>query len=105
MTFLPGRARLSTNPAPTGLPAWTMTMGIRTVAPLRRRAGGNGDCNDHVHLECHQLARKCRQAIQYAFCIDIAGIRRRESDVRPPQLAASFIIRLQISRRPRSSPE
>ena len=32
MTLPPGRARLSINPAPTGFPALTMTMGIPVVA-------------------------------------------------------------------------
>ena len=32
----------------------------------RRQAGGNGHRDDHVNLERHQLARKSRQAIQYA---------------------------------------
>ena len=66
MTLPPGRARLSINPAPTGFPALTMTMGIPDCGLVRRRAGGNGHCNDHVHLERHQLVREARQAIRYA---------------------------------------
>ena len=42
--------------------------------PARRHAGGNCACNDHIHVECHQLARQCREAIQYASGVTLVNL-------------------------------
>jgi len=39
LMFPSGRARLATNPLPTGLPTCVITMGVVTVAPLAARVG------------------------------------------------------------------
>jgi hypothetical protein len=51
----------------------------------RRRAGGNGHRNDHIHLERHQFACKSRQAIQYASGVMRVNFNRLAFD--PAQFA------------------
>ena len=52
--FPPGRARLATNPFPTGSGSCAMTMGIVLVASLAARVGRTSR-DDDVHLETHQF--------------------------------------------------
>ena len=51
----PGCARLLTNPAATGSPDTTMTMGIFVVAFCAASAPGGPECQDHIHRHLHQL--------------------------------------------------
>ena len=50
--FPPGRARLATNPFPTGSVSCAITMGIVTVASLAAGCFGTS-CDDDLHLEMH----------------------------------------------------
>ena len=66
--FPPGRARLATNPEPTGSSSNPMTMGIVEVASL-----GNGlrrTTETRFDLELHEFGRE-RQAIWFSLGISI----------------------------------
>jgi hypothetical protein len=54
----------------------------------RRRTGGNGHRNDHIHLEHHQFACKSRQAIQYASGVTRLNFNRLAFD--PAQFARTI---------------
>jgi len=65
--FPPGRARLATNPRPTGSPTVVVTIGIVPMACLAARVGFPRG-NDAVDLETNQLRREIRKSIYLPFC-------------------------------------
>ena len=64
MTLPPGRARLTTRPAPTGSEAFVITMGIVVVALLAANADRRRCTHDEINLETNQVRRKLRQALR-----------------------------------------
>ena len=64
MTLPPGRARLATKPAPTGSPAFAITMGMVVVAFFAANAGGVPCDHDQINLKTNQVRRKLRQALR-----------------------------------------
>ena len=66
MTLPPGRARLATKPAPTGSPAFVITMGMVVVAFFAANAAGHPCDHDQIDLKTNQVRRKLRQAL--SFC-------------------------------------
>ena len=64
VTLPPGRARLATKPAPTGSPAFAITMGMVVVAFFAANAGGVPSNHDQINLKTNQVRRKLRQALK-----------------------------------------
>ena len=99
--FPPGRARLATNPFPTGSAILRHDNGNRT----RRFLGGTGCCrasrDDDVYLETHQFGRKAREPIELAlgkspfngnvFALDVAKLAQtlRNASMRAGMLERS----------------
>ena len=65
--FPPGRARLATNPAPTGSIAVVMTIGIVWVAFLAARAAGVVLTMMQIDPELDHLGGELREALRVAF--------------------------------------
>src|SRR6266567_1218494 len=65
--LLPGRARLSTNPVPTGSPAANDTTG-RVVPRLAASARGIAESNDKIDLASDQFVDEARQPFHVRFC-------------------------------------
>ena len=63
----PGRAKLATNPLPTGSLSWAITIGIVEVASLSGRVTA-ARRDDDVHLETHQLGSELGQPIDLSVC-------------------------------------
>ncbi len=66
----PGLARLATNPLPTGLPTFAMTMGIVFVARCATRVAVVLAGHDHLDLLLDQFAGQRLQAIHVAIGVD-----------------------------------
>ena len=64
VTLPPGRARLATKPAPTGSPAFVITMGMVVVAFFAANADGVPADHDQINLKTNQVRRKLRQALR-----------------------------------------
>ena len=67
VTLPPGRARLATRPAPTGSPAFTITMGMVVVALFAANADGRRCTHDEINLKTNQVRRKLWQALRLLF--------------------------------------
>ena len=66
--FPPGRARLATNPLPTGSVSCVITMGIVVVASLAARVAVGPARDDNVYFETHEFGRKRGEAIEFSLC-------------------------------------
>ena len=65
--FPPGRARLATNPSPTGSLSCAITIGICCCRSLADALIPRTSGHDHIHLETHQFAGKVGQATEFSF--------------------------------------
>ena len=101
MTLPPGRARLATKPAPTGSPAFAITMGMVVVALLAANAGRVPCGHDQINLKTNQVRRKLRQPLSLLLCKSVL-----DGDIlslNPSKLAQLLPERLQEDRDTRSS--
>ena len=101
MTLPPGRARLATRPAPTGSPAFVITMGMVVVAFFAANAGGIPCDHDQINLKTNQVRRKLRQALSL-----LLGKSVLDGDIlslNPSKLAQLLPERLHEDRATRSS--
>ena len=101
MTLPPGRARLATRPAPTGSPAFVITMGMVVVAFFAANAAGRPCDHDQIHLKTNQVRRKLRQALKL-----LLGKPVLDGDIfslNPSKLAQLLPERVQEDRATRSS--
>ena len=66
-----GRARLETNPSPTGSPTEANTMGIVGLAFLAAKIAAGEKATMTVNFETNQFSCQVRQPFAFPFCISI----------------------------------
>src|SRR5262245_33250489 len=69
--FPPGRARLATNPLPTGSLSCAMTMGIVTVASLAARVDGGPFATMMSTFESHEFGRERGETVEFSLRVSI----------------------------------